>query len=98
MGRATSASVYGSSWIDVARVPARRSARAYGLRSESAPDGWYAPARMPRKPKRAVVTDANGIILAPGEIEDYVVPSGAYVESDIEIIRRVTTYRVEAYA
>lgn len=98
MRRATSASVYGQSWIDVSRVPARRSPRAYGLRSESAPDGWYAPARMPRKPKRAVVTDANGIILAPGEYEDHTVPTGVFVESDIDIIRRVSTYKVEAYA
>lgn len=50
MPRATSASVYGSRPLDDTyhTVTPRR---AYGLRSESAPDGYYAGPVNPRKPR-----------------------------------------------
>lgn len=52
MSRATSASLYGSKApVDVSRMPARRAPRAYGLRSESAPSGWYSAGARPSKPR-----------------------------------------------
>lgn len=53
MSRATSASVFGSKPpVDESRMPARRASRAYGLRSESAPSGWYSAGARPSVPRR----------------------------------------------
>lgn len=70
MSRASSASVYGSSWIDLGRVPARRSRRAYGLRTASHPDGW-APsgARARRRTPRETV-NADGILSPVSALDD----------------------------
>lgn len=60
MARATSASLYGSRPpVDESRTPARRAPRAYGLRSESAPSGWYSagsPIRKSRPRRNGPVT------------------------------------------
>lgn len=87
MSRATSASVYGSSWIDLGRVPARRSRRAYGLRTASHPDGWApagarARARAPRE-----VVNADGI-LSPVTADDDDAPVRRYVRTDYASERR----------
>jgi hypothetical protein len=81
MSRASSASVYGSSWIDLGRVPARRSRRAYGLRTASHPDGWApAGARARRRAPRETV-DADGI-LSPVTADDDDAPVRRYVRTD----------------
>lgn len=52
MARATSAGLYGSKPpVDEARMPAKRAPRAYGLRSESSPTGWYSAGARPSKPR-----------------------------------------------
>lgn len=60
MSRATSASLFGSKPpVDEARMPERRAPRAYGLRSESAPSGWYSagsPVRKSRPRRNGPVT------------------------------------------
>lgn len=70
MSRATSAGIYGSSWIDLGRTPARRARRAYGLRTSSSPDGWV-PAygsRPGRKARPAVDPTTN--LIGPPDDDD----------------------------
>ncbi len=82
MSRASSASVYGSSWIDLGRVPARRSRRAYGLRTASHPDGW-APsgARARRRTPRETIDPTTGV-LSPVAADDEDAPVRRYVRTD----------------
>jgi len=87
MSRASSASVYGSSWIDLGRVPARRSRRAYGLRTASHPDGWApAGARARRRTPRETV-DADGI-LSPVTADDDDAPVRRYVR-EVHAVDRI---------
>ena len=84
--KATSSTVYGPSWISLARVPAKRSRMAHGLRTAGHPDGWY-PSGKPasrRKPK----VDASGMVepLAGPESEDIVLAS--FVRTDYASERR----------
>ena len=69
MSRATSATVYGTSRLDLGRMPAT-SRRAYGLRSAGSMDGYYpAYGRKPRR-KRPAVVDGIEQPLAGPENED----------------------------
>jgi hypothetical protein len=70
MSRATSAGVYGSSWIDLARVPARRSRRAYGLRTASHPDGWAPSGSRAKKRAPRETVNADGILSPVSADED----------------------------
>lgn len=92
MGRATSAGVYGPSWIDLGRQPARSARRAYGLRTASHPDGW-APAygKRPRRAKREVVDPTTGLIAPVAPVDDDA-PVRRYVRTE------VTDYAAERHA
>lgn len=64
MGRASSATVYGySQAIDLGTVNYRRAPRAYGLRSGSAPSGWYSAGSRSRRKARPVVLDDLGYVV-----------------------------------
>jgi hypothetical protein len=70
MSRASSASVYGSSWIDLGRVPARRSRRAYGLRTASHPDGWAPSGARAKKRAPRETVNADGILSPVSALDD----------------------------
>jgi hypothetical protein len=82
MSRATSAGVYGPSWIDPARTPMVAARRAYGLRTASHPDGW-APAYVsrPRRKRREVVDPSTGLLAPLAPVDDDA-PVRRYVRSD----------------
>ena len=71
MRRATSATVYGPSWIDPARQPMVTARRAYGLRTASHPDGW-APAygRRPTRSTRREVIGTDGLVAPVAPVAD----------------------------
>jgi len=71
MRRATSATVYGPSWIDPARQPMVTARRAYGLRTASHPDGW-APAygRRPTRRTRREVIGTDGLVAPVAPVAD----------------------------
>lgn len=89
MSRATSAGVYGPSWINLARQPMVTARRAYGLRTASHPDGW-APAygSRPRRKRREVVDPSTGL-LAPIAPADDDAPIRRYVGPDYAAERRL---------
>ena len=82
MSRATSAEVYGPSWIDPARTPRTTARRAYGLRTASHPDGW-APAYVsrPRRKRREVVDPTTGLLAPIAPVDDDA-PVRRYVRTD----------------
>lgn len=80
MGRATSAGVYGSSWIDLGRVPARSARRAYGLRTPNCPDGWVSAGGRARK--RRVSVDPSTNLVEPIATADEDAPVRRYVRTD----------------
>lgn len=87
MSRATSASVYGPSWIDLSRTPARRARRAYGLRTPSHPDGW-APAgarARTRAPRETVNADG---VLSPVTADNDDAPVRRYVR-EVPVVDRI---------
>lgn len=49
MSRASSASLYGGGAMDLSRALAMAPRYPHGLRSESAPDGYYSGPQTPRK-------------------------------------------------
>ena len=71
MSRASSATVYGPSWIDASRQPERTARRAYGLRTASNPDGW-APAygSRPRRRQRREVIGSDGLVAPVATVAD----------------------------
>lgn len=71
MRRATSATVYGPSWIDASRQPMVTARRAYGLRTASHPDGW-APAygRRPTRRTRREVIGTDGLVAPVAPVAD----------------------------
>lgn len=84
MSRATSAGVYGPSWIDAARQPMVTARRAYGLRTASHPDGW-APAYVSRPRKRRTpreTMDPTTGLLEPLTAADEDAPVRRYVRED----------------
>lgn len=88
MRRATSATVYGPSWIDASRQPMVTARRAYGLRTASHPDG-YAPAYIsrPTRRQRREVIGTDGLV-APV----------ATVAEDAPVIRYRPDYASERHA
>lgn len=73
MSRASSAGIYGPSWIDPSRTPARRVRRAYGLRTASNPDGWVPaygsrPVSVRNRPRP--VTDPVTNLVGPVDDDD----------------------------
>lgn len=73
MSRASSAGIYGPSWIDPSRTPARRVRRAYGLRTASNPDGWVPaygsrPVSVRNRPRP--VTDPVTNLVGPSDDDD----------------------------
>jgi len=88
MRRATSATVYGPSWIDASRQPMVTARRAYGLRTASNPDG-YAPAygRKPaRRPRREVI-GSDGLVAPVATVADDA-PVIRYTRVDYETERK----------
>lgn len=81
MSRATSAGVYGPSWIDPGRVAAKRS-RAYALRTPGNAGGW-APAygSRPRRKRREVVDPTTGLLAPIAPVDDDA-PVRRYVRTD----------------
>ena len=88
MSRATSAGVYGPSWISPARTPMVTARRAYGLRTASHPDGW-APAygSRPRRKRREVVDPTTGLLAPIAPVDDDA-PVRRYVRTDYATERR----------
>jgi len=90
MSRATSASVYGSGTpTDLARVPAARPARNYGLRSGSSVTGYY-PAygsRPKAKRTRKEVVDATSNLVQPAVVDDDA-PIRRFVRTDHDAERK----------
>jgi hypothetical protein len=84
--KASSATVYGPSWINLSRVPAKRSRRSHGLRSAGHPDGWYSSGvkAIRRKP----TVGANGLVepMAGPESDDVVLR--AFIRTDYASERR----------
>lgn len=81
MYRATSAAVYGPSWISLSRTPARRSPRAYGLRTATHPTG-YAPAYGERPRKRRPTVDPVTNLQSPSAAIDDDAPVRRYTRTD----------------
>jgi len=67
VSRITSGTIYGKSYLDESRLPARARRYSYGLRSESSHDGWYAPPTTPRRKRHEVNV---GGILTPVDADD----------------------------
>lgn len=89
MARATSAGVYGPSWINPARTPMVAARRAYGLRTASHPDGW-APAygSRPRRKRREVVDPTTGLLAPLAPVDDDA-PLRRYVGPDYAAERKL---------
>lgn len=81
MYRATSAALYGPSWISPSRTPARRSPRAYGLRTATNPTG-YVPAYGERPRKRRPTVDPVTNLEAPSAAMDEDAPVRRYTRTD----------------
>lgn len=81
MYRATSAAMYGPSWIDLGRVPARRPRRAYSLRTSLSDDGWR-PAYGERPRKRRPTVDPVTNLEAPSAAIDDDAPVRRYTRTD----------------
>lgn len=81
MSRATSAGVYGPSWIDAGRVAAKRT-RVYALRTPGNMAG-YAPAygTRPRRQRREVVDPTTGLLAPIAPVSDDE-PVRRYVRTD----------------
>ena len=90
MSRATSAGVYGSGTpTDLSRVPWKRPARAYGLRSGSSTTGYYpAYGRKPRRTTRKEVVDTVTNLVAPVVPDDDDAPIRRYVRTDYDAERK----------
>jgi len=90
MSRATSAGVYGSGTpTDLSRVPWKRPARAYGLRSGSSTTGYYpAYGRKPRRTTRKEVVDTVTNLVAPA-VSDDDAPIRRYVRTDYDAERKL---------
>ncbi len=88
MSRATSAGVYGPSWIDPGRVAAKRS-RAYALRTPGNAGGW-APAygSRPRRKRREVVDPTTGLLAPIAPVDDDA-PLRRYVGPDYAAERKL---------
>ena len=88
MRRATSATVYGPSWIDPARQPMVTARRAYGLRTASHPDGW-APAygRRPTRRTRREVVGTDGLVAPVAPVAEDA-PVRRFVRVDFEAERK----------
>lgn len=70
MSRATSAGIYGPSWVDPSRTPARRARRAYGLRTGSSPDGWVPAGSRPAGRRVRPVVDPVTNLVGPPDDDD----------------------------
>lgn len=88
MSRATSAGLYGSKPpVDESRMPARRAPRAYGLRSESSPTGWYGSGAVARKPKPRVRRN--------GPVTSNIVRRDPAVQAELDRLARIAADEAE---
>jgi len=90
MSRATSAGVYGSGTpTDLSRVPWKRPARAYGLRSGSSTTGYYpAYGRKPVRTSRKDIVDSVTNLVAPVVPDDDDAPVRSFVRTDYDAERK----------